>query len=785
MIIDLCADWRFFRGDNENAVREDLDDDGWRVVDLPHDWSIEGPFDERCDLWNGYLPKGVGWYRKPLILDRQWNRKRIFLEFEGVFRKSMVFVNGKRAGAHVPGYTAVIYDITPYVRFNGAPNCLVVKVDNPAPHDMSKMGGQTHIASYTGNNIDESCEGWWYEGCGIYRPVRLLVTDPLYLDHWGTFIRTTKITSEHAVVDITVCVKNAMEQKRSCRLRVAIVDAAGNRVATISQDHDTDPYSASSISLATEIVNPRLWSVESPHLYTAHAELIDNDRVIDNSKTTFGVRFFEFTSHEGFYLNGERLQLRGANIHQDFGGLGCALPARAHEKNVEVLKGMGCNIVRIAHHDGAGALLDACDHLGLLAWVEHRYLTRLNGEVDSLIDLIRRNRNHPSIICWGLANTAGGEDQTLTDYLRKANDIAHREDPSRPTAVALEGNTNGNANGFAKVTDIVGYNGGGMGIDDADHVNYPERKMLISEFSSGRCARGIYEEQSLGRESKFHSADGRVLQAGARLFDNYAACLATEKEWTHVAKRPWLNGGIIWSGIEYWGETCGWPVVSGQFGVLDLCRFPKDSYYYFLQEWTTAPMIHVFPHWTWPGKEGKKTNLWCYTTCDEAELLVNGVSQGVKPRRPLTHIEWTVGYEPGWIEVRGLKKGEILARKRVDTAIKPVALRMEADRPTIKSDGQDLAFITIGVHDANGTRVPCDILVHVEVSGDGSLRGLCNGNPTCHTVPSSTQMRTFSGILLAIVAAKGKCGDFGVKASAVGLEPAVLTIRSVMRSESE
>jgi beta-galactosidase len=746
----LDGGWKYLKGDYPGAEHLHFDDSPWKAVTLPHDWAIEGPFAKHHHMHGGFLPKGIGWYRRRLNLSGVVPGSVVYLEFEGVFRNWSLFVNGELAGTHPWGYTGHVFDITRFVQF-GRDNVIAVKVDNPRPGD---------DPSYTGPR-NEANEGWWYEGMGMYRPVWLIVKGPLHIPPWGTYLTTPEVSEAGATVRVQTTVRNVARAQQRCAVRTMLLDANGRPVATdLTDGADTTRLQD------LRIASPRLWSLDTPHLYTARTEVMLHGECVDSSDTSFGIRWFEFTPDRGFFLNGKHMQLRGANIHHDFGGLGVALPDRAHWKNVEMLKEMGCNIIRSSHNDGAPALMDACDRLGMLVWAETRYLREPHQAAPPLRDLIRRNRNHPSVICWGLANTAGGKDDAQTNYLKALNEAAHVEDPSRPTAVALEHNADHNANGFAFVTDIVGYNGGGMKKDDPDHAQFPARKMLISEFSSGRCARGIYETEQLGPAEETRMGDGRIVKRQGCRYSCYDACRQHEEEWAHIAERPWLAGGIIWSGFEYWGETWGWPVVTSQFGVTDIARFPKDPYYFYLQEWTDKPMVRLMPHWTWPGRESREIAVWCYSNCDEVELLLNGRSLGVKPRVAHGHMEWKVPYAPGKLEARAMTKGEVVATHGVRTAGAPVALRLESDRPTTVADGRDLAFLTASVVDADGVVVPtANPSIAVTVSGAGRLLGLCNGDPACHELPKSREMHAFNGLLRVVVQSVGLGGTIAVKAA--------------------
>ena len=763
----LNTAWRFQPGDVVDASRPDYDDSGWTELDLPHDWSIDGPFAEahyiperkvanhlegRAD---SYLPKGVGWYRRSLRLPAADARGRVvYLEFEGVFRNSTLWVNGHEAGHHPYGYTGFVVDITRLLRQgDGAGDVLSLRVD----------------ATET--------EGWWYEGSGIYRHVWLIVKDLVHVRPWGTCVTTPAAATASATVRVRTELENRGSAQAPCTIVTDILGPDGCTVATVESAAAVDPDEPATVEQQCELRHPLLWSPVAPHLYTARTAVGCGDRIVDTVETRFGVRGFQFTSDRGFLLNGTPLQWRGGCLHHDFGGLGCALPDRANEKTVEVLKAMGCTAVRSAHNPASPALMDACDRLGLLFWAETRTLGPPDHAAPALRELIRRDRNHPCIMVWSLANTAGSPDGALSEHLRALNDVAHAEDPTRPSAVALEGNADANANGFALVTDVVGYNGGGMHIDDRDHRLYPDRKMLITEFSSGRGARGVYDpEPEQGTEWE-EFGDGRRLRRHGRYATIYDLCLTHEREWRHIAARPWLAGGLMWSVIEYRGETSGWPVVTSQFGPLDICRFPKDTYYFYQQEWTDRPMLHVFPHWTWPGREGRSVEVWSYTTCDTVDLFANsdpvpGIPHFLQHGAGRPHLCWRVPYQPGLLVAEGRIAGRVVCRRELRTAGAPAAVTLVPDRTVIRADGEDLSFVTVRIDDDAGTPVPAaDNPVQVRVEGPGRLLGLCSGDPKSHEPPKTDCVKVFNGLCLAIVQSTGERGAIRVTVSSPGLRP--------------
>jgi len=584
--------WVFHRGEAAGAEDPAYDDSAWQAVRIPHDWSIDGPFDRSNYIPRGYianhleghadsfLPKGLGWYRRALRRGELGRNAATYIEFEGVFRNSTLWINGVEAGTHPWGYTGFYRDITPLVSGDGE-TLLAIRVDAREP------------------------EGWWYEGSGIYRHVWIISKQPVHILPWGIHVSTPSVSKERASLKIASTVANRSGADVKCRLEHEILSPCGNTVSSAALETVIKNGCDAILTGSCAINRPQLWSVEQPCLYTARTSLYAGGEKTDSVETSFGVRWFEFTPDRGFFLNGKHLQLRGGCIHHDFGGLGCALPDRANEKTVEVLKEMGCNMIRSAHNAASPSLMDACDRHGLLFWAEHRYLGPAEKCGQPLREMIRRDRNHPCIIVWGLANTAGSPDGELTGYLKQLNDIAVEQCPEIPTGVALEGNDGANENGFASVTGIVGYNGGGMGIDDRDHRLYPERRMMITEYSSGSGTRGVYEKVPVKDAGMEEFGDGRTMKRGGSYGTIFSLCASHEKEWEHIDMRPWLAGGLMWSAIEYYGENSGWPFVTSQFGVLDVCRFPKDTFYYYKKMWTPGHVLHVFPHWTWPGREGE------------------------------------------------------------------------------------------------------------------------------------------------------------------------------------
>ncbi|HOL21915.1 MAG TPA: glycoside hydrolase family 2 TIM barrel-domain containing protein [bacterium] len=777
MRLRINDDWKFFKGDIEKAETTDYNDSSWQKIKLPHDWSIEGPFSKENYIpavmvanhlearADSYLPKGIGWYRKEI--DRNSfdsEGKTVYIEFEGVFRNSTLWVNGYKAGNHPWGYTGFFYNITPFLPPDNQIDVLAMQVD---ARDM---------------------EGWWYEGSGIYRNVWLILKEKLHIPPWGIFIFTPSVDIKSATVRFEITVVNHYEKQASFNIITEILSPDEKLIISDRTEHSLAPSLTDKVLLEYRVDNPLLWSTETPHLYKARTYILLGNKEVDVVETPFGIRFFEFTPDKGFFLNGKHLQIRGGCIHHDFGGLGCGLPDRAHEKTVEILKEMGCNMIRSAHNTASPSLMDVCDKNGILFWAEHRYLGPAETTAQPLREMIRRDRNHPCIVVWGLANTAGSPDGKLTEYLRTLNAIAKEEDPTRPTGVALEGNDGANENGFAMVTDVVGYNGGGMGIDDRDHRLFPERKILITEFASGRGTRGVYECRVV-KDDKNNTieryGDGRIMMHTGEYSTIFKLCEQHEKEWEHIMLRPWLAGGIMWSAIEYYGETKGWPFVTSEFGVIDICRFPKDTFYYYKKLWTSEPVLHIFPHWTWPGQEGKLIDIWCYTNCDTVDIYLNGKIQKGIPHflqrgTSFPHLWWSIPYEPGVITAEGTINGKVVCHREIKTAGEPARVSAVPDRAIIKADNEDLSFVKISVEDEAGTVVPyADNEIEVNIKGNGRLIALCSGDPCNHQSPKGNRMKVFNGLCLAIIQSNGKPDTIECEILSPGLISNIAVIKSI------
>jgi beta-galactosidase len=784
----FCEGWLFLKGDPDGAQNPAFDDAGWRPLALPHDWSIEGPFDEHAAGGSGgaYLPAGIGWYRKRFYVAEEEQGKKVSVEFDGVYKNCDVWINAKHLGLHPNGFTSFRYDISPHLNYGDAENVLAVRVDN---------SGQPDARFYTGS--------------GINRNVWLTLTDAVHIAHCGTCVTTPIASEELAWVVIRTGLRNESPGERSVVLQVTVRDAQGKVVAsdaggkppwTRCQSYSLGPGAEYEVIRRIRLDRPRLWSLEDPHSYSVHHELLEGGTVVDDYVTPFGIREIRFDAGDGFLLNGKRVKISGVCLHHNGGCLGSAVPVRVWERRLEMLKAMGCNGVRTSHYPPAPELLDLCDRMGFLVmdeafdeWLEGKeeygYHQHFAGWAEAdLTSILRRDRNHPCIILWSLGNEV--PEQTRLEgasVLKRLVDIAHREDPSRPVTVACDniGASLPTTEQFLELLDVVGYNYVDRWGERAetyyeiDRQRYPQRRMIGTENVSVGGVRGDYSAES-GTSSWWPPYRVRMLRA--------------ELLWKYTRSRDFVAGDFLWTGIDYLGEA-QWPHRSSSSGVLDLCGFPKDGYYFYQSQWTEEPVLHLFPHWTWPGHEGEVIPVFCFTNCESVELLVNGRSWGEKsftyahygfdtgkgwaeqshvpPVLPTTadlHLAWDVPYEPGIVRAVGRRDGRVVCDREVVTAGGPVQVELTADREAIAADGRDVVHLTVRVLDRDGNLVPmADNLIEFAVEGEGRIIGVGNGNPASHEPFQASSRRTFNGLCLAIVQAATTPGAIEVTARAEGL----------------
>jgi beta-galactosidase len=764
--------WSFHRGDAPGAEKPDFDASAWRALDLPHDFSVEGPFDSKAVVGapGGYLPGDIAWYRKTFRLPAGSQDRKVFIEFDGAYMNSEVWINGHYLGKRPYGYLGFEYDLTPHLDFTGD-NVIAVRLDN------SKLPS-----------------GRWYAGTGIYRHVWLKTTDPLHVTHWGTYVTTPEITSEKATVAIETTVRNEDKSPKTISLRQTILDAGGEAVATTEDEFDLAAGAGQAFSQKLTVSQPKLWSTDTPHRYTVRTEILDGTRLADVYETPFGIREIRFDAKEGLFVNGVNTKMKGMCNHQDLGPLGSALWDQALERRMKMLKDMGCNAIRTSHYPHSPELMALCDRMGFLVidetFDEWRRGWDFEGKLlvssknnkgkapfgynkyfdewheRDLTDHIKRDRNHPCVIMWSVGNEVpesvkNGEIETV----KILRDICHKTDPTRPVTVGCNHIKSANESGFTEQLDIVGYNEGVESVFEieGDRVRYPDRKMYLSEVPHSLQTRGEYrthpryyrpgfDHPKLTEKEVFPETDAYYESS----YDNAGVQIDARRSWRMTKTKPYIMGEFRWTGFDYIGESGGWPRVLGNFGIIDLCNFPKDHYYFYQSQWTDKPMVHILPHWTWPGKEGTAIPVWCYTNCDEAELFLNGTSLGTRAfdGKNDMHLEWLVPYQPGELKVVARKEGKVAATMSHHTAGAPAEISISADQSALDPATRDLSYVTIRVEDENGNFAPkAAKWVNIQIEGPGRLVGSGGGDPLSHTPFQANTFRTFNGLGLAIIAA--------------------------------
>jgi len=765
----LDADWRFllghatdpgpeYNGRNGNGFNKagDLfppsnpkfDASGWREVNLPHDWAVDLPFvnDPALASW-GFKPVGraypetsIGWYRKTFSLPATDAGRRISLEFDGVFRDCTVVVNGHLVGTNLSGYAPFSFDVSDVANYGGE-NVLVVRVD-----------ATEH-------------EGWFYEGAGIYRHVWLVKTAPTHVRQWGTCV-TSNVTSAGATIRVETEVANDADAAAGCRVVSTVIDPDGHTIATHrSGAVEIDPWSVATARQQLRVADPVLWSPETPRLYTLVTTIERDGAVVDRYDTPFGIRTVRFDAKDGFLLNGERVELKGTCNHQDHAGVGSALPDRLQYYRIALLKTMGSNAYRTSHNAPTSELLDACDRLGMLVVDETRMFSSSDEGLSQLARMIRRDRNRPSVIAWSIANEEQGDQGTERGarIARAMKRVAKKLDPSRVVTAAMDQQF---GSGISTVIDVQGFNYRQEKIDAwrAAHLTMP---VFGSETGSTVSTRGIYTTDA---ERGYVPA----YDVGATPWSTTA-----ETWWRFYAERRWLAGGFVWTGFDYRGEPTpyGWPCINSHFGLLDTCGFPKDNFYYYKAWWGSEPLLHLFPHWNWRGREGQEIEVWCHTNLDRVELFLNGRALGSREVARNSHVVWKVPYEPGRLEARGYRGNTVVLTDVRETTGPAAKVVLRPDRATIDADGEDVSVVAVDIVDAQGRLVPTALDdVTFSISGAGHLLGVGNGDPSSHESDRGPSRRAFNGHCMAIVQSTRAPGMLHVDATAPGLAPAVAEI---------
>ncbi len=742
-----------------DAAYAAFDDSAWDRVQVPHDWAVALPFaqpskpapKETADavaahgfkaIGRDFPQHSVGWYRLPLAIEPGDRERRTWLEFDGVFRDCLVLINGYVVGRNESGYAPFNVDISDFLDYEGGPNQLCLRVD-------ASLG-----------------EGWFYEGAGIYRHVKQVTAHAVHVPPWGTFVRAAPGPAG-ARVSIATDVANDGLADARVTIRHEIFAPDGAVVARIPDAIVAVAAEQRSGHEAEAVIaSPRLWAVETPVLYRLVTTLHVAGALVDRYETTFGIRSVRFDAQQGFFLNERPLKLLGTCNHHDHAGVGTAIPDRLNAWRVEQLQSMGSNAWRSAHNPPSESLLDACDALGMLMIVEARLNSSDPEAMAQLERIVRRDRNHPSVILWSIGNEEPHQGKERGARISAEMARAVRAlDPTRPTTQAFD---NSFTEGAAREVDVIGFN---YRIEQIEkfHQQVPDQPIIGSETGSTVATRGEYATD-LARQM-------------VRAYDTEHPWWSSTAEawWSIVDRAPYIAGGFIWTGFDYRGEPTpypNWPSISSHFGVLDTCGFPKDNYWYYRAWWRPRePLVHLLPHWTWPGREGEPIEVWAHSNCEAVELFVNGRSAGRRKVERNRHVEWSVPYQPGKLRAVGYVAGRKAASAERVTAGAAHAVRLDADRGRISGDGRDLSMLRAEIVDRAGTVVPHgDALVVFEVVGAGRIIGVGNGNPTSLEPDQASQRHAFNGLCQAIVQSSGAPGSIRINATSAGLRSGTVVL---------
>ena len=756
--------WRFFRGDialpfphsgdetyqytkagaAAGASGIKYDDSAWRIVDLPHDFVVEGSFDERENVGQGYHPKGVGWYRKSFALPESDRGKYVELQLDGMATNATVWFNGNIVRHNWSGYDSAYIDLTPFAHFGGEPNVIAVRVDSSV------------------------LQGWWYEGGGLYRHAWLVKRGPVHLITDGVYAHPRKAPDGGWVIPVEATLNDIGKEAVQVEVRSVVVDPAGRAVAQGRGSVTVDPLKEAVASFEIPVSTPRLWSVEEPNLYEVRTSVLVDGNEVDRLTTTAGFRTIRFDRDQGFFLNEQHLKLQGVCIHQDHAGVGVALPDSIIEYRLRKLKELGCNAIRCSHNAPTRELLDIADRLGILIMDENRLFNPSPDYLAMLKWMVRRDRNHPSVILWSVFNEEPLQG-TPEGYemVRRMAAAVKEFDTTRPVTAAMNGVYIGQLS-VADAVDVVGLN---YHIEDYDRLRAATDKPITSsEDTSAVMTRGEYASDREGRH---------VLASYDEEFQPWGA--THRRAWKAIATRPFLAGSFVWTGFDYRGEPqpFEWPTASSSFGIMDLCGFPKAAYFIHQAQWVhDRPILHLVPHWNWPGKEGTPIRVMAMSNADTVELRLNGRSLGEQKVDPFEMNEWHVPYQPGRLEAVARKGVKILAHEAVETTGAPVVLRLTPDRPLIDGDGRDAVPITIEALDSQGRHVPtANLPVEFQIVG-GRIIGVGNGDANSHEPDKGRARSLYNGFAQVIVQSeRGSAGTLLLKALSPGLKGAAASLR--------
>ena len=805
-VSNFNSGWNFRLGDVAKAFSPRFNDADWRILNLPHDWAVEGDFSENnpAGSGGGALPGGIGWYRKTFKADKKLIGKKIFIDFDGVYSNSEVWLNGVSLGVRPYGYISFRYELTKYLKFD-AENVIAVLVDN-----------------------SEQPNSRWYSGCGIYRNVWLTITDPVHVDLWGTYVTTPEVSREKATVNVVTTVKNDNNSPADVKIITTIENASGKKITEVQSVLKLETGKTNISSQQLNLSNPVRWTLENPYLYRVVTRLFVENKLKDEYTTPLGIRTFSFDAEKGFFLNDVPTKIKGVCMHHDLGCLGAAVNTRAIERQLQIMKEMGVNGVRTSHNPPAPELLDLCDRMGFIVMDEtfdmwrkkktaYDYSRSFNEWHErDLTDHILRDRNHPSVFMWSVGNEVleqwthadadtldiqqanlllnlkrdpkmlaqDTEKMSVNSLLaKKLAEIVKKLDPTRPVTSANNEPSPDNHLFRSGAMDIIGFNYHETYFDGVKK-NFPGKPFIVTESTSALMTRGYYRMPS---DTMFIWPERWDLpfsepSYSCSSYDNCHVPWGTthEKSWELVKNNDFISGMYIWTGFDYIGEpTPFWyPAKTSYFGIVDLAGIPKDVYYMYQSEWTDKNVLHVFPHWNWT--KGQTVDVWAYYNhADEVELFLNGISQGVKKKADnVLHVSWRLTYQPGTIKVVSRLNGRDVMTKEIATAGEPAQIKLTPDRTVLKADGTDLSFVTVEILDKEGNLCPnADNQVKFNVEGNGFVAGVDNGNQISLERFKASQRKAFYGKCLVVVQNSGKKGTINLKAVSDALNADIVKIK--------
>lgn len=795
--VNFDLDWKFIQKDIPNAEAVSTGDENWRAVNLPHDWSIEGEYkktENGTDWQSGYLPAGIGWYRKTFLFNPEWKNKKVRIFFEGVYLNSSVWINGRLLGNRPNGFVSFYYDLTPYLK-NGK-NFVAVKVDHSKP-----------------------LTARWYTGSGIYRSVYLLVSDKTYILPWGVSFVSPEVNPEMG--KFKVCIEYENNQAFPLTVAAKIVDKEGNTVASTQKEIRKNFQGKHIVEFESTIKNPKLWSIDNPYVYSLVCTLRRKGKVIDQTNQLVGFRKLTFSPTNGFKLNDVAMKIKGVCDHSTAGALGAAIPDDVLHRRLKLLKEMGCNTIRTAHNPYSPTFYTMCDTIGIMVmneafdgWEKPKAKDDYGNYFNDwwkrdLTDFVKRDRNHPSVIMWSIGNEVTAPTPATQ---KKLVDLIHSLDSTRPVTQGGTDPTRGMKVDYLKnfeFLDVIGFNGNGEEVGEFEKYN---------ELNINRCAigtevphtyqtRGVYRTQTAWRRRDFPSpweisskiswdkfkskvfeipdlsekevfteeSENKYYQSS---YDNASVRISARKSWQRTCSFPFLMGEIRWGSFDYLGEA-EWPQRCGNFGIIDICGFPKDHYYLYQSLWSDKPMVHLLPHWTHPGKEGTKIPVVVYTNCQSAELFLNGKSLGRK-NYVGEQLVWQVPYQVGELKVIAYNNSQIAAQKYVNTADVPAKFEVKTDKQVIRSNQKDIIHVEIDVTDNDGNLCPmASNLINVQVTGAAKILAMDNGNPIDLSPYKTNFKKAFRGKCLLILQATDHKGLITLKVCSEGIESQTINFKSL------